>query len=84
MAPHSDPCLSSITICLTDEYTGGEFNELDDHNNVINTMRLDKNSACVYYGAGAYTSPPHSVSEITSGNRITLQLFVPDDQHKKS
>lgn len=84
IASHSDPCIASITVCLTDDYTGGEFNELDAEGNIINTIWLGKNSACIYYGPDAYTSPPHSVDTISSGNRITLQIFVPGDQHKKS
>ena len=82
IATHIDPCVLSITVCLTGDYVGGEFNELDQQGNVLNSMWLGNNSACVYYSPHTHSSPPHSVNTITEGNRITLQIFVPGDQHK--
>lgn len=82
IAKHNDPCVLSITVCLTGDYAGGEFNEMDEQGNVLNSMWLGKNSACVYYNPDTYSSPPHSVNTITEGNRVTLQIFVPGDQHK--
>lgn len=82
IASHVDPCVLSITVCLTSDYAGGEFNELDEQGNILNTMWLGKNSACVYYNPDGVASPPHTVNTITEGNRTTIQLFVPGNQHK--
>jgi hypothetical protein len=83
IALHHDRCMSSITVCLTGDYTGGEFNEVGEDGAVINSMWLDKNHACVYHRPDTAESPGHTVSEITSGRRITLQIFVPGNLNRK-
>lgn len=77
---HRDPCFASITLCLTDGYTGGDFIELDDEDEIVTTISLSKNEACVYQNPviGYSESPQHYVTEVLSGSRITLQMFIPN------
>lgn len=83
IACHHDHCMSSITVCLTGDYRGGVFNELGSNGEVINSMQLDKNQACLYHRPDCALSPGHTVSEVTHGTRLSLQIFIPGDLNKK-